>query len=140
MESYRILVVDDEPDALELLKFHLERDDRSIEVYTDPALALKALKEKPWDLVITDIMMPGADGFSIIQEAALAEPELPCIVMTAYGTDKTLMRAIETNCFGYLNKPFDWNHLNLLVDKAGKAIRRLRRHAARQNRKPAQNI
>lgn len=125
----RILVIDDEPDTLDLYRIQLAREDRSVTAIDCPKKALEILAEQEFDVVITDIMMPDVDGFSLIREATTAPGAPPFIAVTGYGSDATLHNALETDCFGYLNKPFDWNYLNLLVDKACKVSARLRRQS-----------
>lgn len=123
----KIMIVDDEPDTLELYQKRLETPTREITTFQCPKKALEALDNEDWDVLITDIMMPELDGFSLIKKAAKLPKRLPCIAVTGYGSDDTLRKALETDCFGYLNKPFDWNYLNLLVDKAIRSSTRLRR-------------
>ena len=127
----RILVVDDDKDALELYRLCLEREGREIVTFYCPDQALEALQKERFDVVVTDIQMPKKDGFSLIRESsAHTEPSTAYIVVTAYGTDESILGALKNDCFGYLNKPFDWNYLSLLVDKAIKAGDRLRRQSA----------
>jgi DNA-binding NtrC family response regulator len=128
---YRIMVVDDEPEILELFQLHIKREDIDVITFSSPNAALAALRKEYWDVLVTDIMMPEMDGFSLIHHAAHIEQKIPCIVITAYGTDEVLKKALESDCFGYLHKPFDWNYVNLLVDKAIKASRRLRRQSGK---------
>lgn len=114
----RILVVDDDPGVLELFEKRLEAENREVVTLDSAEEALRRISGENWDLLITDIRMPGVDGFSLIETAAQKLQGVPCIAVTGYSSDTTLYRALETDCFAYLNKPFDWNHLNLLVDKA----------------------
>lgn len=114
----RIMVVDDEPDALDLYVICLRGADREIVPFSSPKEALAALDKADWDVVITDVMMPEVDGFQLVEKVLHNAKGVPCIVVTGFGTDTTLIRALKTDCFGYINKPFDFNYLNLLVDKA----------------------
>lgn len=123
----RILVVDDDKDSLELFVLQLGREDRQIITLHTPQEALTALENGPWDVLITDIMMPEIDGFTIIARARELYEEIPCIAITGYGTVQNVKNALETGCFGYINKPFDWTYLNDLVDKGIRCFRRYRR-------------
>lgn len=128
MEISRILVVDDDKDALELFPLNLSSPEREICTFCAPADALLALENEEWDVVITDIMMPEIDGFKIVEAARERFKEIPCIAITGYGTVQNVKNALEIGCFGYINKPFDWTYLRDLVDKAIRCIRRYRRH------------
>lgn len=130
MEPARILIVDDEADSLELLKFHLQRVDREIEAFLSPAEAMEAIRAGGWDVVITDVAMPGHDGFDVIRAVREREPVLPCIVVTGVGTHATVENALEADCFGYVSKPFEWSSFHRLIDRAVQSIRRYRRCAS----------
>lgn len=123
---YRILVVDDEPEILEVLRRRLRSADREVVVTDSPRDALKLLAREAWDVLITDVKMPEVDGFQLVREASRVAAGVTCIAITGYGTDSTLESALKTDCFGYLHKPFDWNYLGRLVDKAIRSSDRLR--------------
>ena len=128
MDISRILVVDDDKDSLELFTIHLQRADQEVETFCTPQAALEAIASREWDVIITDIMMPEIDGFTIVERARARFREIPCIAITGYGTVQSVRNALEIGCFGYINKPFDWTYLADLVDKAVRCIRRYRRH------------
>lgn len=128
MQKARILVVDDDLDSHELFHLHLENDSREICTFPDPESAIQSLKHEHWDVIISDIMMPDVDGFSFVKVARECEPDVPCILMTGYHSDDNAATANKINCFGYINKPFDWTSLSDMVDKAVTCVREYRRN------------
>lgn len=118
MAAVRILVVDDEADTLKLYRKLLRLDDADIETESDPERAVARLRDEHWDLLICDVFMPRIDGFGVMKAGREALPNLRCIAVTGRGTEKVLRRVLDDDCFGYVNKPFDWDYLNLLVRKA----------------------
>lgn len=122
----RIIVVDDEKEILQLFELNLKRSKtREISIFDRSVDALEAIKAKSWDLLISDINMPEMDGFTLLRKARDLGKSFPCIMITAYCTDDNLKLSLESECFGYVNKPFDWNYLNVLVDNAIRSSRRV---------------
>jgi two-component system alkaline phosphatase synthesis response regulator PhoP len=108
----RVLVVDDERDVVELVKFLLERDGHQvIEAYNGREALEKAFAEKP-DMIILDIMMPEMDGYTV--NARLTENEgtrkIPVIILTAKGQMRDVFEMASNVAF-YMEKPFDPKHL-----------------------------
>jgi len=108
----RVLVVDDERDVVELVKFLLERDGHKvIEAFNGREALEKAYAELP-DLIILDIMMPEMDGYTV--NARLTETEstkhIPVIILTAKGQMRDVFEMASNVAF-YMEKPFDPKHL-----------------------------
>ena len=84
--SERILVIDDELDMLMLLKMIIEDNTSyNVETTNNPAEGLKMLAEEAYDLVISDLKMPGMDGLEVFDELRKMRPDIPLIIITAYG-------------------------------------------------------
>ncbi len=117
MSQKRILVVDDEEDILHLFvkRFNNEYD---VVSESHSPTALKTLAEHRFDLLICDICMPELSGIDLIKETLNIYPEINIIAMTAYGTDNRLMKCIELDCYGYVDKPFNWDYMRTLVRKS----------------------
>jgi DNA-binding response OmpR family regulator len=90
----------------ELLSKALTAAGYLVDVAVDGASALMQLGEKAYDLMITDLKMPGQDGLSVIREARRTLPALPVIVITGYSSEATAIEAINLGVAGYLTKPF----------------------------------
>ena len=103
----RILVVDDELDMLMLLRMIVE-DNTNYEVETtnNPSEALKLLTEKDYNLVISDLKMPGMDGIELFDELREIKPDVPVIIMTAYGSLETSEDAMKKGVADFITKPF----------------------------------
>lgn len=101
-----VLVVDDDPAVRELLSKTLTPAGYLVDVAVDGPSALLRLGEKNYDLMITDLKMPGQDGLSLIRDARRTSPNLPVIVITGYSSEATAIEAINLGVAGYLTKPF----------------------------------
>jgi excisionase family DNA binding protein len=102
----RILVVDDEEAVRDLLAKTLTMADYDVDTAGDGPSALDRLRAVEYDLLITDLKMPGMDGLSVIREARRQSPDLPVIVITGYSTEASAIEAINLGVAGYLTKPF----------------------------------
>jgi excisionase family DNA binding protein len=102
----RILVVDDEASIRELLSKTLALAEYEVDVAPDGPRALERLRMVPYDLLITDLKMPGMDGLTVIREARRLKPDLPVIIITGYSTEASAIEAINLGVSGYLTKPF----------------------------------
>ena len=115
----RILVADDEPGLREFLTDALELDDHTVVAAPDGRAAAKLLDEQGFDLVITDLKMPGLDGMSLLRKVRADQPEVEVIVMTAHGTVDNAVEAMKLGAFEYLQKPLSGpDELRLLVSRA----------------------
>ncbi|MHC4883537.1 MAG: response regulator [Planctomycetota bacterium] len=118
MTRYRILAVDDEADELELFERFFGKTEYDIVTTSSSEEAIELLRKECWDVLITDICMPAHDGFEVIAEGMAQNKNIKCIAITGYGTEAVLTKVLSHDCFGYINKPFDWDYLKLLVHKA----------------------
>ena len=115
----RILIVDDEVDMLELLKRIIE-DKTPYRVVTtpDPLEVPQLLDEAPFDLMITDLRMPGQNGIELLEKVHRKYESLPVMVITAYGTIETAVEAMQKGAFSYITKPFKKEEILLGIEKA----------------------
>lgn len=102
----RILVVDDEQAVRDLLAKTLTMADYDVDAAPDGASAIERLRAVEYDLLITDLKMPGMDGLSVLREARRTAPDLPVIIITGYSTEASAIEAINLGVAGYLTKPF----------------------------------
>jgi excisionase family DNA binding protein len=105
-ERPSILVVDDDGAVRELLSKALTSAGYEVDGAADATSGLARLGEKSYDLLITDLKMPGHDGLWLIREARVNQPGLPVIVITGYSSEATAIEAIDLGVSGYLIKPF----------------------------------
>ncbi len=114
-----ILVVDDERSLREVLMICLGRAGHDVVVAENAAQALDQLEKRPVDLVITDLKMPGGlDGLGLLDEIKRRYSELQVIVITAYATAETAVRAMKRGAYDYVIKPFKVDEIVVVVDRA----------------------
>jgi len=115
----RILAVDDELDMLSLLKMMVEGyTDHQVVVTNNPLEAKDLLQKERFDLVLTDLKMPGMDGMELLEFARRQDPDLLVLVITAFGSLETAEEAMAKGAFDYITKPFRKEQLLLAIDKA----------------------
>ncbi len=113
-----ILVVDDEPGVREMLRIALARDGHRVVTAASGEEALERLQGEGCDLLVTDLAMPGMDGVELLRRVQEAAPEVPSIVITAYGSKETAIEAMRHGAVNYLEKPFDVEEMRLHVRRA----------------------
>jgi len=112
----RIVVIDDDAVACEFLQEVLQREGYDVCTFTSAPAAL-ALNLADYDLLMSDIRMPGMDGLQCLSEIQKRWPNLPVILMTAYGSLETTMEAIRLGAWDYISKPFSPEDCRALVKK-----------------------
>ncbi|HZT04227.1 MAG TPA: response regulator [Steroidobacteraceae bacterium] len=125
----RLLVVDDEAAQVQALCRTLEDEGYAIKGFTATSAALEALRSGPFDIVLTDLTMPGMDGIAFLNAAREIDPGLAGIVMTGHGTIATAVEAMKAGALDYILKPFDLRVI-LRVLARTQAMLRLRRENA----------
>jgi CheY-like chemotaxis protein len=123
MSTY-IVVVDDEPDVAEMFKQQFRRDLRSNHFVMEFALSapaaleqVKAIPDPSLILILSDINMPGMTGLEMLPKVKAERPNVPVIMITAYGDEATRKRAAELGASGLLPKPIDFSLLRQEIDK-----------------------
>jgi excisionase family DNA binding protein len=102
----RVLVVDDEAAIRDLLSKTLALAEYDVDLAPDGRTALERLRIIPYDLLITDLKMPGVDGLSVIREARRLKADLPVIIITGFSSEASAIDAVNLGVAGYLTKPF----------------------------------
>ena len=128
--SVLVLVVDDEPDVETLFRQRFRRDLREQRFVMDFAISAKdalariaSIIEQPLILILSDINMPGMTGLEMLPKAKALRPDVPVIMITAYGDPETKRKAIEGGAEGLLTKPIDFALLREEIDaRLGRAV------------------
>ena len=117
MSKPRILVVDDDENLRWILQTQL--DDMGYEASTaaDGLQALDAIEQSPPSLVLTDLKMPGLSGRELLDRIRKEYPEVPVVIVTAFGTIQSAVHAMRAGAYDYLTKPIDFEELGLVVDR-----------------------
>ncbi|BDG09270.1 sigma-54-dependent transcriptional regulator [Anaeromyxobacter paludicola] len=123
-----VMVIDDLDSARQMVKRTLSR---SYDVYdfASVAEALPAVERAAFDVIVTDLRMPGIDGLEGLKRFKQKTPEIPVVIMTAFATVETAVAAMKAGAFDYLKKPFDPEELELLVERAVEHARLRRENA-----------
>ena len=125
-----ILVVEDEPDVAALLKRVIETcGPHRVRVETEPRELVALFKETKPDLIFTDLVMPGLDGFEVIRQAQAFDPDLPVIVVSAHATLDNAVKAVKAGAFDFLAKPFGLEAVELVLAKARREVESRARQA-----------
>ena len=111
----RIMIIEDDKEMRSLLKDFFEEEGFEIDSASNGVDALRMLSGDHFDLVITDIQMPGLTGLDILPRIRRLKPETPIIVMTAYGSDEVRRRSLERGATTYLEKPIRLSKLRTLI-------------------------
>jgi CheY-like chemotaxis protein len=121
--SVLVLVVDDEPDVEALFRQQFRRDLRAQRFVMDFAMSaadalvrIAATIEQPLILILSDINMPGMTGLEMLPRVKEIRPDVPVIMITAYGDPETRRKAIESGATGLLTKPIDFTALREEID------------------------
>ena len=122
-----ILVVDDDKATRDGVARTL-RSDYAVLTAADADAAMAALNVNAVDLVLTDLRMPGRDGLSLLRDIIAAYPNIPVILLSAYGSVESAVEAMKDGAYDFLTKPINLDHLELVVHRALK-----HKHLERQN-------
>jgi DNA-binding NtrC family response regulator len=114
----RILVIDDEPDVLNIIVEILKTAGYDVVSAPSGEAGIKALDGNIFDLVFTDLMMPGIGGMDVLKHAVTRSPKTLCIILTGYGTIESSVEAIKKGAFDYITKPITSKALLIAVEKA----------------------
>ncbi|MCI5124091.1 MAG: sigma-54-dependent Fis family transcriptional regulator, partial [Candidatus Electrothrix sp. AR5] len=118
MPMPRILIVDDELSMRDFLKILFENEGYEVFVASNAATALDVAVKNPFDVVITDIRMPGMNGLELLVELKQHFPDLPVIMITAYASPDDAVQAMRQGAFDYITKPFHVDELKNVVRTA----------------------
>jgi DNA-binding NtrC family response regulator len=113
-----ILVVEDKESLRAMLRKTLEARGYAVEEAGDAYEARRLISSRPYLLALTDLRLPAGSGFDVLRAAAEADPQMPVIVMTAFGTIEEAVRAMKEGAADFLTKPVDTEHLLLLLERA----------------------
>src|SRR5512146_2593766 len=114
----KILVVDDEPNVLLTVQAILQQEGYDVDAVGDGAAAVDIVRARHYDLVLTDLKMPGLDGFAVLNEVRKRSPDTVTVVMTGYGSVGSAVDAVQAGAYEYLIKPIGAPELKIAVRRA----------------------
>ena len=116
--AHRILVIEDEEDMQFMLKEALGRRGYEVQVAGDGARGIEELKAATFELILLDVRLPGADGVSLIPKIREIDPLAVIILMTAFGSRRLAMDAIQAGAYDYFTKPFRMDEMYVVIQRA----------------------
>jgi len=114
----KILIVDDDPEILQVIAEILRQAGYDVDQAEDGRVAIRRIEDDFYDLVITDLNLPKADGMKILQYIVDQSPDTMCVILTGYGTIKSSVEAIKMGAFDYISKPVKSDEILIVVEKA----------------------
>ena len=116
--AFRILVADDDESLRRVMEFSLKQEGYDVKTVADGAQALEQLKSERFDLLLSDMKMPGLSGLELLMRALELDREIKVILITAYATVQQAVEAVKLGAFDYLTKPFEKEELSVTIQKA----------------------
>jgi DNA-binding NtrC family response regulator len=123
-KEIKVLVLDDEAIVCERLKEFFEAKDLLVETFTNSATAIERMKETNFDVVVTDMKMPGPTGMDVLQFIKNNRPSTQVIIISAYSLADKFREAEAMGVYEYVTKPFQLSNLYNLVVKAAKRAKK----------------
>src|SRR5713226_6750025 len=113
-----VLLVEDKAELRAMLRKALERAGYTVDEAPDGNTAIDKVRSRRYQLVLSDLKLPGNSGLDVLREARRVEPTLPVILVTAYGSVEEAVTAMKEGAFDFIQKPVDLDHLKLLLERA----------------------
>ena len=124
MRTKNILIVEDEVKMRRILEVNL-RDRYNVLLASNGEEALNIVKDNEVNLILTDMKMPGKDGLSLLHDVKEFAPDIPVILITAYGTIESAVKAMKEGAYDYILKPLKMDEIEMVIDKALAHVRLL---------------
>ena len=118
MDSAKVLVVDDDKAVRTALQVNLTKSGLDVVTLADPTRVLALLTESTFDLVMTDVQMPGMSGMELLSKVKTVSPDTAVIVMTSYGSVKDAVQAMRNGAADYIIKPVQKAQLLFTIERA----------------------
>lgn len=119
----RIMFVDDDAVTCRVMKRNCDNANYTCTVYQDAKNCLDDFRQQGADIVITDLRMPGMNGFELLSELRIIDGEVPVVVMTGYSSVENAVEAMKRGANDFIKKPFDFEELRLMLERTMKTIR-----------------
>lgn len=125
MDKQKILLVDDEKDILELFSEALEQEGYSVATAHNGNEGIEKFKGDIFDIVLSDLNMPGISGLGFLKEIKRLNSRVPFIIITAYGSIETTVQALKDGAFDYITKPVKMEEIVPIFKKASRLKKRI---------------
>jgi DNA-binding NtrC family response regulator len=114
----KALLIDDDGATLELMKFQLDAEGFDVTVADNGQKGLEFIKEKDFDIILTDLNLPDIGGIEMVQRSKEMSPDTEIIMVTGYGSVEKAIEATKAGAFYYVEKPVEFEELLVLIEKA----------------------
>src|SRR3989454_3741215 len=121
-----LLLVEDKAELRAMLRTALERAGYSVDEAPDGNSAVSKIRARRYLLILTDLKLPGRSGIEVLRESKQADPTIPVILVTAFGSVEEAVTAMKDGAFDFIQKPVDLDHLKILVQRAAQQQKLLR--------------
>ena len=122
----KILIVDDDKKLLSALKVILNEDGSEVTACSNGQKAIDLCCNEKFDLIITDLMMPGVSGLDVLKKTRKIDPDILVILITGFASLETAVQAIREGAYDYITKPFKLDEIKIVVNNAREKIRLIR--------------
>jgi DNA-binding NtrC family response regulator len=129
-----VLVLDDEPIVGSRIKPSLEKVGYKVEIMTDSQKAMERIKQKQFDIVVTDFKMSRVSGLDLLRAQKQLWPDTEVIIITGYATMETAREAMQSGVFDFMAKPFRLQEIKEVIGRAAERIRDRKRQQATAGR------
>jgi len=136
MTPVRLLLVEDDEALAALLEEYLQEAGYAVETHLRGDTALQALQQKSFDLVLTDLVLPGADGMSILRAASGQPQKTLVILMTGYSGIQDALEAVQQGAYDFVSKPFQLPEIHVRLNNAARYQSLLRKWLAADEHAP----
>jgi CheY-like chemotaxis protein len=124
--SLKTLIVDDDKRLLSVLRSLLSEEGHVVTTFMDGQEAINACNKEPFDLVISDLMLPGASGIEVLKACRHSHPSTLVVLITGFASLETAIEAIREGAYDYITKPFKMEEMKIVVKNAAEQIRLIR--------------
>ena len=121
-DQINIMFVDDDEVTGKVMQRNCDNVKYSCSVYDDAEACLTAFKDEPAQIVITDLRMPGMNGFELLTKLREIDNEIPVIVMTGYSSVESAVEAMKRGATDFIKKPFDFQELKLMIERTLQSV------------------
>ena len=121
--SLKILIVDDDRKLLSVMRNIFTEEGHEVDTCSDGLEAINRCVDMKYDMIITDLMMPGADGLEVLKETRKIDPDIIVVLITGFASLETAIQAIREGAYDYITKPFKLEEIKILVNNAWDKIR-----------------
>ena len=117
-QPHTILLIDDEEDILAVLREYFEEKGYRVLTASTGEEGIEIARREPLDMALVDLRLPGANGTQVVEEIRRMDADLPVVIITAYPSFESAVKAIRARVYDYVVKPFQMSYLGMVVEKA----------------------